>query len=126
MGGALLDAFREGGWGMWPVLIFGMVTLGAAARYARRPGIAQLRFIAAMWLTTLVTALHATWTCFAAVMRYLEDPARVPDAEVTRTLFVGLKESTRPGTLAGLLLSLSCMLVAIGLHRAQREEEKRG
>ena len=28
----------EGGWGMWPTLLFGLVCLGAGIRYAARPG----------------------------------------------------------------------------------------
>jgi hypothetical protein len=117
----MLEFFKEGGWGMWPVLIFGMVSLGAALRFARKPEMSQLKFIGAIVLTTLVCVIHATWTCVAMVFWYLEDPQRVPDAEMTRTLFVGLKESTRPGTLGGLLITLTCLLVAVGMLRAQRK-----
>ena len=31
------DFMREGGWGMYPVLLIGLVTLASATRYAIRP-----------------------------------------------------------------------------------------
>lgn len=120
----MIEFFREGGWGMWPILIFGMVTVGAALRFAQKPEDAQLKFLGAMGLTTLVTTVHATWTDVAAVMHTLSDPARVSDAELTRTLFVGLMESTRPGTLAGIMLTLACLLMAIGALRAQKTKSE--
>lgn len=118
----MIELFMEGGWGMWPVLVFGMVTLGAAVRFTRKPEMSQLRFLAAMALTTLVSTIHATWMDVAMVFKFLEDPQRVPDADVTRTLFMGLKESSRPGLLSGILLTLACLLVAIGLLRAQKSK----
>jgi hypothetical protein len=120
----MIEAFMEGGWGMWPVLVFGMVSLGAALRFALKPDMAQLRFIGAILVTTLVSTIHATWTCFGAVFRALEDPQRVADAELTRTMYAGFKESTRPGSMGGLLITLACLLVAVGMLRAQRKGEK--
>ena len=117
----MIEFFMEGGWGMWPVLVFGMVTLGAAGRFMRKPDTAQLKFVAAMALTTAVMTLHATWMDVSMVFKALSDPQRVPDAELTRTLFVGLMESTRPGSLSGTLLTLASMLVAIGFLRAQKK-----
>ncbi|WP_437753317.1 hypothetical protein [Sorangium sp. So ce1389] len=116
----MFDFFVEGGWGMWPILVFGMVTVGAGVQFARRPEPGKLRFIAAMGLTTLVATIHATWIALGAVFGYLEDPARVPDAELARVLIMGLKESTRPGSFGGLLLVLACLLSAVGVLRAGR------
>ena len=33
----MMEHFRNGGWGMFPILIFGVVLLAAAIRYAVRP-----------------------------------------------------------------------------------------
>jgi hypothetical protein len=68
---------REGGWGMWPILVLGLVALASATRYAIRPEVDCVRFIAALWLTLLVAVVHATVTDVAAVFRYFEDPGRV-------------------------------------------------
>lgn len=116
----MIDFFVEGGFGMWPILALGMITVGAALQFARRPELVKLRFIAAMGLTTLVATVHATWIALGAVFSYLSDPAKVPDGELSRVLVVGLMESTRPGSFGGLLLALACLLSAVGVLRAGR------
>ena len=108
---------REGGWGMWPILVLGLVALASAARYAARPEPFCLRFVVALWSTLLVVVVHATVTDLAAVFRYFEDPARAPDSEIARTLLVGLKESTRPAALGGIFLTLVPLLAAAGIYR---------
>ena len=107
----------EGGWGMWPVLLLGLVTLASAARYMARPERFCLPFIAALWLTLVVAVAHATVTDVAAVFRYLEEPARAPDGQVVRMLMMGLKESTRPAALGGIFLTLAPLFVAGGSYR---------
>lgn len=119
----LSDFFVEGGFGMWPVLVFGMVTLGAAGRFAWRPAIKQLGFLGAMALTTIGAIFNATWTDVASVLQYLTDKAPLPDMEFRTRLVAGLMESTRPATLGGILLTLACLLLAVGALRANRAEE---
>jgi hypothetical protein len=111
--------FKEGGWGMLPILVMGLVLVWAAVRYAIDSEPVRLRFVAALGLALTVTTLHATWTCLAAVFRYLQT---VPDAKLGKTLVTGLMESTRPATLGGALLSLALILVAVGAYRSSRRE----
>lgn len=111
---------REGGWGMWPVLLLGLVALASATRYAIRPERLCLRFVAVLWLTLLTAVVHATVTDLAAVFRYFEDPGRAPDLQVARLLLVGLKESTRPAALGGIFLTLVPLLAAAGIYREYR------
>jgi hypothetical protein len=118
----LSDFFREGGWGMWPVLVFGMVTIGAAGRFAWKPELKQLGFLGAMALTTIGATFNATWTDVAAVLHYLTERAPLPDVEFRTSLVAGLMESTRPGALGGILLTLACMLLAVGALRTNRSE----
>jgi hypothetical protein len=114
------EFMREGGWGMWPVLLLGLVSLAAAIRYAVRPEPSSLRFVAALWLTLLVAIVHASVTDLAAVFRYFEDPGRAPDSQIARTLLIGLKESTRPAALGGIFLTLVSLLAAVGIYRERR------
>ncbi len=111
--------FIEGGWGMYPVLVMGLMTVWASARYALDTEPTRLRFIAAIALALLVTMAHATWTCFAAVFAYLQQAPGEPSA---RTLMTGLMESTRPATLGGALLTISLILVALGAYRSSQRE----
>lgn len=111
--------FVEGGWGMFPVLVMGLVLVWAAVRYAIDSEPVRLRFITTLGLALAVTVLHATWTCLAAVFHFLQT---VPEAEFRTTLMTGLMESTRPATLGGTLLSLALVLVAVGAYRSGRRE----
>jgi hypothetical protein len=111
--------FIEGGWGMYPVLVMGLMTVWASARYALDTEPVRLRFIAAIALALLVTVLHATWTCVAAVFAYLQ---QAPGEPTARTLMTGLMESTRPATLGGALLTIALILVALGAYRSTHRE----
>jgi hypothetical protein len=114
---SFVEFMREGGWGMWPVLILGLVGLATSVRYAVRPERYCLRFIAVLWVTLVVAVTHATVTDVAAVFAYLEDPARAPDGQMARLLVTGLKESSRPAALGGIFLTLIPLLAAAGIYR---------
>jgi hypothetical protein len=124
---SFVEFMREGGWGMWPILVLGLVTTASAARYMAGPQRYCVPFVAALWVTLAVAVAHATLTDVAAVLRYLEDPARAPDGQVARLLMTGLKESTRPLALGGIFLTLAPLFVAGGIYRewaAQRDTNR--
>jgi hypothetical protein len=114
---SFVEFMREGGWGMWPVLLIGLVSLGVAIRYAARPERLHFRFAAALWLTLLVAVAHASLTDVAAVLGYFDDPGRAADSEIPRLIIRGLKESTRPAVLGGIFLTLVPLLAAVGIYR---------
>lgn len=118
----MLDFFREGGWGMYPVLIFGLLLLGTSARYAWDGEPARLRFAIALCALLVVASLHAMLLDVAQVLWYVQSPERVADDDLVRVVFTGLMESTRPGALGGALLTLALVLVAIGVYRSGRRE----
>jgi hypothetical protein len=118
----MLEFFKEGGFGMWPILVFGLISLGAAVRFAGRPERHQIGFLGAMSLTTVLATLNATWTDLGAVFAALANEKLVADAALTRTMWQGLKESTRPGAFGGGLLTIVCLLFAVGMLRMNRRE----
>ncbi|MCZ7677927.1 MAG: hypothetical protein M5U28_03745, partial [Sandaracinaceae bacterium] len=93
----MMELFAEGGWGMYPVLVFGLLLVGTSARYAWDGEPMRLRFALALSALLIVSTLNAMLTDLGAVFDYVSDPARTPDAALARTLCTGLKESTRPG-----------------------------
>ena len=115
----MIHFFVEGGWGMYPVLVMGLMLVWAAARYAIDTEPVRLRFIGALALALMVTMAHATWTCMAAVFHYLEQSR---EEHLVRSLMTGLMESTRPATLGGALLVVGLILVAVGTYRSSRRE----
>jgi hypothetical protein len=118
----MVEFFREGGWGMYPVAVFGVILLVTAGRYAWDGEPLRLRFAIAMSALLVVTMTHAMLTDVAQVFWHLQDRVRVPDSELWRTLFTGLMESTRPGALGGTLLTFALVLVAVGVYRGARRE----
>ncbi|NUP11932.1 MAG: hypothetical protein HOW73_38285 [Polyangiaceae bacterium] len=113
----MVELFKEGGWGMWSILVFGLIMVGSAGRFAARPDRRQLPFLGAMALTTVVSILEATWMALGAVFKALSDEQRIPDAVLTRTMWEGFKECTRPGAFGGGLLTIACLFLAVGLLR---------
>ena len=118
----MMQMWIEGGWGMFPVLVFGLITIFASGRYAIDGQTPRLRFVAAMSVLLVVSMVHSMLTNVAAVFSFLQDGERAPDDQLTRILFTGLMESTRPGALGGALLVLSLVLVAVGVYRAGQKE----
>jgi hypothetical protein len=116
------EFFKEGGWPMWSILFLGMFLLGASLRFAIRPERARIGFLVCMSLATLAATLHGMVMDLGTVFFVVADPARVPDAEVTRTLLQGFHESTRPGTFGGGLLTIAFILMAVGYSRLARKE----
>ena len=96
------EFMREGGWGMWPVLLLGLVALASSIRYAApaRTAVPPLRGAAvadACWSSVV----HASVTDVAAVFRYFEDPARAPDGQIARLLFGASRNRRAPPRWAG-------------------------
>jgi len=114
--------FAEGGWGMYSTLLFGLIAVGGAIWFARKPEPRRLAFTAAMWLTLFTAAAHATWTNVAAVCAYLSDETRAPAGDIPRIFFMGMKEASRPGALAGIFLTLIPILLAVGAMRSRSAE----
>lgn len=116
------EFFVEGGFMMWPVLAFGLLTLWGSGTYAAAPQRTRLGLPLSLAATTTVAGAHGTWLDVAAVFRFLEDRTRASDADFARILVTGLKESTRPLALAGLFVTLGLLGVAIGMWRQGRAE----
>jgi hypothetical protein len=117
----MVQFFLEGGFAMYPVLIIGLVLLGASIRFAIDAEPIRRGFIYMMAWTLAAMTLFATWLGLAAVFQYLET---VPEPEFTSTLMTGLKEITRNGILGGALLAVSLIVTAVGTYRAGRRELK--
>lgn len=120
----MLDFFKEGGISMIVLLVLGVVLLGACVRFAIRPERAHVPFIISMAVAILAASMLGMLMDVGAVFNFLSDPKKIPDNELTRVLFVGLKESTRPGTFGGGILVLCAMTFAIGAARLPGREPR--
>ncbi|HET6147278.1 MAG TPA: hypothetical protein VFH68_07070, partial [Polyangia bacterium] len=111
------EFMKEGGWGMWPVLVLGLLAVAAAAGSCARARRLSLHFVALLWLTLAAAITHAVITDLGAVCRAASDPSWPGNPDLTRLVFAGLKESSRPAALGGIFLTLVPLVAAIGVYR---------
>lgn len=122
----LWDNWRDGGWGMWSVLVFGVLALVGAARFAWRGEHALTGFVRWMALTTGASAVLG----FLVGMHKVLDaaignhPKFVPPTDATELaafrvliLLEGTKEASNCLSFALIFITLICLLVAIGYRR---------
>jgi hypothetical protein len=108
---------REGGAGMWFILLFGGITFLTAILFARRPDEARLAVLRALTITTLLSSL----TGFTAgVAMSLGSLTRIPvDERGSWMLYAakGISESCANLIFGFTLLTLSWLIITIGLRR---------
>jgi hypothetical protein len=110
--------FLGGGWIMWFLALVGLLTILAAAGFARFPEVRKLPRIEALsravaWAT--VTGLCAD---LAAVgTRVPANPAWAHSPDLPLIVMTGIAESMSPVTFGGAILSVVALLVAAGHRR---------
>ena len=110
----MLDHFRAGGWGMYPTLVFGVLLLLVAARYALRPEARWVPLQIALGLLTLLTG------CFGFVLGLIittEALPAVPQGQVPLIGALGFGESLHNVALALLLVVLAALCGSLGALR---------
>jgi hypothetical protein len=117
----MMDFFKEGGWGMYPVLVMGLVVVWTSVRYGIDCEPVRLRFITAASLALVVFSLEGVITDVATVL-WAAGEGKFPDMDKPTLLIVGMKESSRPGIMGLAFLGLGLIAVTIGVYRAGRRE----
>lgn len=118
----MIEFFREGGFGMWPILFIGLVLLGASGQFAYKPDTRRLGFLGALSLSVVLSTLMATWTDLGAVFYHVANDERFRDAPDRGAIILqGLAESTRPGAFGFSILAIASLLVAAGMSRRPAE-----
>ena len=114
----ILNAFYEGGWGMWPTLFFGLIAIWLGQRYAHKPEIGFDGTIIAMSAATLMAGLLGTITGFMNTFRYVGD---LPPDERSKILLVGIYESLWNVVLALVMITVVTLVAAYGRNREQKD-----
>lgn len=110
----MLNAFREGGWGMWPTLGFGLLMVGASLRYAVRP---DRRFVPLLISTGLMTMVSGALGFVTGLIATSTHVAGIADKSVW---LVGLGESLNNVGLALALVACGLVAVMLGAFRVAR------
>ena len=111
----LIDAFQEGGWAMYPIMLSGILLLVVSARYASEresqlePLISQLRAV------TLTSGLAGS---LIGLVHYLVGRTESSAALVSLATARGVSEMVNDTGLSVFLLLFSSILCAVGAFRA--------
>jgi hypothetical protein len=120
----MMTLMENGGFPMWFIVAFGLVALGAAVYNAVRPE--RRRFELAKWMSkaTLYSTFVGTFADLAAVFYNFTGHGRLPAPGVPldnpvwpKVIFQGIAESTSPGIMGFTLLSLTALMLAVGVSR---------
>lgn len=110
------NLFRNGGFPMWFILGFGLVTLLTAFSYAMRPAVERERLVRWMGLATLFSVLCGTAGDLAAVARYVATTP-METGKMLAIVVEGVGESMSPAIFGFSMLSLAAAMIAVGKRR---------
>ena len=113
----MIEIFRNGGFGMYPTALFGLLMLAVAARYAVRPESRWIPLQIALGVVTLSVGAASFMTGLITTTKHLEatgDRAGVIGA-------VGFGESLNNIALALVLVAMAAMATTVGVARLTRE-----
>lgn len=114
---SLSEAFRNGGWPMYPILVCGLLCVLAAASYAARP---EPRRAPLVWALGIGTLLWGALGFTLGMILTLSAVGKVPPAE-RYIVLIGLGESLNDLALALLLVLAAALTAAVGAFRRSRD-----
>ena len=109
--------FRDGGWPMYPTLLFGLLLLASGALYVLRP---ERRFVPLVWslgVATFGAGLLGSSVGIVKSFHYL--PQVVPESRLT-VAALGCAESLHNVVLALILIVFAALLASVGALRGAR------
>ena len=112
--------FRDGGFGMWPTLLFAFPLVALAVLYALRP---EKRAVPVLWnlgMLVLGSGVLGTWVGIINTLRYIQRED-VPAAERLGILALGAAESLNNLVLALIFVVLTLLVTAVGTYRGSRQ-----
>lgn len=115
------EFFRDGGWGMYPTLIFSTLMLGAAVVHAVRPRPRALRVLVAMAVATGASGFLGFSVGVITTFRYT---AETPAGEHSKFAMLGIAESANNVVLALIAIVLAALVTALGSVRANGNAQR--
>jgi len=108
------EAFRLGGWGMYPTLIAGLVLVFTAWKFALKPERARLGLV--KWLYVLV-GLTGTLGFVTGTIKTFLAAGQLPPGEAVATAMIGVGESANNLGMALVPMVLATIGIAVGHRR---------
>ena len=110
-----MEFIHEAGWGIWPVLVFGSISLGLALHHAVRPRRSLFSLVVGF---SVATGLAGGLGSLTGVQN------TVINATDYMMFFVGLRESLHNMVAAFVIVTVVCLLVTAGTYRLARQTER--
>jgi len=109
----MMEHFREGGWGMFPTLGFGLLMLAVAVRYATRPERRYVPLLLGSGVVTLSSGALGFVTGLIATFRYIGHVG--PDRRYLA--IIGIGESLENVAFALVFAVLASLIASVGAWR---------
>jgi hypothetical protein len=118
------EFLAAGGFAMWFVMLFSIITLGAAISFFVRGDLKKLALVRAMTLATMFAILTGVLANILAVARHVAaDEALMKSPELGGILVIGVGESITPAILGFAALVITWLVVAAGTRRVQESAD---
>lgn len=114
------DAFRLGGWGMYPTAFVGLLLVIMTARFAANPARGRLHVVIALGVLTFIVG---TLGFVTGAIKTMITAGEQPTGEVGRIVSMGLGESLHNVAFALCLVILGCIGTIVGLSRRARSSD---
>lgn len=118
----MLEFWRGGGFGMWFVLLFGALALGAAAAFAIRPDARRVAAVRDLTYATLFSSGTGVASGLATVGSQVPaHPQWANSPKIHLIVMEGISESLASGILGLSILAVTWLVMAVGHRRLARE-----
>ncbi|MGH7327830.1 MAG: hypothetical protein ACREJX_05720, partial [Polyangiaceae bacterium] len=109
----MLEGFHDGGWGMYPILVFGLVLLGAAIKYAVKPQRKMVPLLYGLGILTLASGGLGFVTDLITVSHAIQ---RVPEFTARAGLITieGVGESLNAVAFSLIFVTLAALAACLG------------
>ena len=115
----MLEAFKLGGWGMFPTLICGLLTVAISVRYAVKP---EKRLVPLLVTTNLMTVIAGMLGFVTGVITTAMYVGGIAKVDVPQIATIGVGESLHNIALALVLMMLAAIASTVGAFRISRAE----
>jgi len=116
------EAFKLGGFGMYPTLFFGIVFLGAALGYARNPGKGRLVLPGVLGFLTLTAGFLGFFIGMITTLTYAAGDPAMNLEQLVRVVAMGTSESLHNVCLALALNVMGGIVLAVGAYRRGQQK----
>jgi hypothetical protein len=116
----LFDRFIDGGWGMYPTLVLGIMLLGAAVKYAVTPERRYVPLLIALNVATLVSGGLGFVTGVIVTANAISSAGMTAPTNIS---FIGVGEALNNVAFALLLVMVATLAATVGAWKLARPAE---